>query len=163
MMYPRCAMWIFKVSWFYTSMVSCFINTQKSWLMNYYITINTKKNTHTQAQTQKPHRWALEKWLEFNIFAVLHGISPLLCFVFTPFWGNPQKNVHVFWTVSLRKLTILVRMLTLFWTGPPIHEDPKENQLTIGRSTHRVIYTHTWGPGPGPGHVSTCACRSPDG
>ena len=44
----------------------------------------------------------------------------------------------------LIKLTILVRMLTLFWTGPQIHEDPKENQLTIGRSTHRAIYTHMW-------------------
>ena len=69
------------------------------------------------------------------------------------------------------KLTILVRMLTLLWTGPQIHEDPKENQLTIGRSTHRAIYTHMWGgPGPGPApDASAHVCvdrlmgRSPDG
>ena len=69
----------------------------------------------------------------------------------------------------LRKLTILVRMLTLFWTGPQIHEDPKENQLTIGRSTHRAIYTHMWrrvrGRARAPPHV--CVDRTmgrlPDG
>ena len=65
-------------------------------------------------------------------------------------------------------------MSTLFWTGPQIHEDPKENQLTIGRSTHRAIYTHMWGARARARprtrlHMRVCMCvdrpmgRSPDG
>ena len=36
-------------------------------------------------QKHKPHHWALEKWLEFNLDAPLHGISPRFCFVFAVF------------------------------------------------------------------------------
>ena len=62
-----------------------------------------------------------------------------------------QSSNKYAWTKLLNKFWVDV---DIFWTGPQVHEDPKENQLTIGWSTHRVIYTHVEtspGPGAGPG------------
>ena len=44
----------------------------------------------------------------------------------------------------------------IFWAGPQIHQDPKENQLKYPSSD---LHTHGGGPGPGPASLRVCVDR----